>query len=184
MDVEKYSEKPVKRRHVLRKLLAFIVCGAAISILYKFLRWKYIVIHHSAGNFGNLKLLQRVKYERQGGVLRMMSYHFVIGNGNGMELGEIAYDNRWRYQFWGAHVSANNMNLNLRGIGVCLVGNFERYRISEEQYNVLVELTLALMHKYHIPSDRVYLHGKINGEHTRCPGKKFPGQRFYKDIQA
>jgi N-acetyl-anhydromuramyl-L-alanine amidase AmpD len=147
-------------------------------------RWKYIVIHHSAGNFGDIPFLQRVHRERQStDPIDAIPYHYVIGNGNGLKMGEIASDWRQNFDVWGAHVSARNHDWNLRGIGICLIGNFENHQVPEKQYAALVKLTNTLMQRYAIKKEHVNGHGLIEGEQTKCPGKHFPFDRFRKDIE-
>lgn len=142
-------------------------------------RWKYIVIHHSAGNYGTIEFLQEVHRERQSGdPIDAIPYHYVIGNGNGLGLGEIASDWRQELDIWGTHVSANNMARNFLGLGICLVGNLEETEMPAPQFDALVSLTRSLMSRYDIAPVNVGFHGKIPGESTVCPGKKFPRQQF------
>lgn len=109
-------------------------------------------------------------------------YHYVIGNGNGLGLGEVASDWRQGFDVWGAHVSGNNPGHNLFGIGVCLVGNLEKTPPPEKQFEALVALTRSLMSQYAIPAGNVTGHGLLAGESTRCPGKHFPLERFRRAI--
>jgi N-acetyl-anhydromuramyl-L-alanine amidase AmpD len=147
-------------------------------------RWNYIVIHHSAGNYGNIEFLQKVHRERQkNDPIDAIPYHYVIGNGNGLALGEVASDWRQENDIWGAHVSGRNSDRNFRGIGICLIGNYEKNSVPKEQYNSLVSLTKKLMSKYSIAAQNVTGHGYISGENTKCPGKNFPMQQFLSDIQ-
>ena len=100
-------------------------------------RWKYIVIHHSAGDSATIESLQQVHRERQpGDPVDAIPYHFVIGNGNGIGMGEVASDWRQDMNLWGTHVSAGNKARNFAGIGICLVGNFENSPVPEPQYKV------------------------------------------------
>jgi N-acetylmuramoyl-L-alanine amidase len=171
-----------------RKFLIFGSVGLAAlggGFLYWPNRWKYIVVHHSAGNYGNIELIQKVHRERQANdPIDAIPYHFIIGNGNGMGLGEIASDWRWAYHIWGAHVSLRNLDRDFRGIGICLIGNYEKDPVPEPQYEALVKLTKRLMAKYSIPASNVSGHGHTKGELTKCPGKHFPMERFLKDIQG
>ena len=164
-----------------RFLLASAAVGgvAAAGVIYWPRRWNYIVIHHSAGNYGTIEFLQQVHRERQGGdPIDAIPYHYVIGNGNGLGMGEIASDWRQDMDIWGTHVSANNMTRNFLGIGICLVGNFEETELPAPQFGALVTLTRSLMERYDITAENVELHGKIAGESTKCPGKMFPHDRF------
>ena len=99
-----------------------------------------------------------------------------------MGLGEVASDWRQSYDLWGAHVSGNNSDRNFRGIGICMIGNFEQQAVPAQQYNSLVKLTKKLMLQYDIPVTKITGHGFTEGESTKCPGKLFPMQKFYRDI--
>jgi N-acetyl-anhydromuramyl-L-alanine amidase AmpD len=138
-------------------------------------RWNHIVIHHSAGDFATIEFLQEVHRQRQSGdPIDAIPYHYVIGNGNGLGMGEVASDWRRDFDIWGMHVSANNMARNFFGIGICLVGNFETSGVPEKQFQALVSLTKSLMSQYGIPPEHVDFHGMIEGESTKCPGGNFP----------
>src|SRR5205809_827024 len=52
-----------------------------------------------------------------------LGYHFVIGNGTGSGDGQVEVGYRWKRQMVGAH--AGNAEYNQRGIGICLVGDFQ-----------------------------------------------------------
>lgn len=165
-------------------LSASVLAGAlGLSTWYWGKRWKYIVIHHSAGAFGNIEFLQKVHRQRQSGdPIDAIPYHYIIGNGNGLGMGDVASDWRERYNLWGAHVSGNNSDRNYRGIGICLIGNFEQTSVPPLQYDSLVTLTKKLMSDNHIPASHVSGHGLIHGESTKCPGKHFPIDQFLRDI--
>jgi len=146
-------------------------------------RWKYIVVHHSAGSRGDIPFLRRVHRERQANdPIDAIPYHYVIGNGNGLGLGEVATGWREEYHLWGAHVSARNPDRNLRGIGICLIGNFEADFVPKEQYLALLRLTRQLMDNYGISPRNVCGHGQVPGETTKCPGRNFPHDAFHDDI--
>lgn len=154
---------------------AVTVAGA----LYWPHRWNYIVIHHSAGNFGTIPFLQEVHRQRQvGDPIDAIPYHYVIGNGNGIAMGEVASDWRQENDIWGTHLSANNKKRNFLGLGICLIGNFEEHAVPEPQFQSLVSLTNSLMNRYGIPASNVDFHGDISGESSKCPGRHFPRERF------
>lgn len=157
--------------------------GITTGALYWPIRWNYIVIHHSGGSYGNIPFLKKVHRERQGNdPIDAIPYHYVIGNGNGLGLGEIAHGWRESYNVWGAHVSGNNLDRNVRGIGICLIGNFEKVAVPDEQYLAAVKLTRKLREKYAIPLENIAGHGYIPGESTKCPGRHFPMEKFLLDI--
>ncbi|MDM3870446.1 peptidoglycan recognition family protein [Porticoccus sp. W117] len=173
-------KKPIKKR-LCYIAIALVLIAAAI--IYWPNRWHYIVIHHSAGNYGTIEFLQDVHRQRQAGdPIDAIPYHYVIGNGNGLDMGEVASDWRQENHIWGTHVSSNNRDRNFRGIGICLIGNYEKNTVPKAQYDALVTLTRELMAKYNIPPERVSGHGYTDGESTKCPGKNFPMASFMKDI--
>ena len=160
-----------------------ILGSFSLGAIYWPRRWKYIVIHHSAGNYGNIEFLQKVHRERQANdPIDAIPYHFIIGNGKGLEDGEIASDSRKKYNILGAHVSGKNIDRNARGIGICLIGNLENKQLSAKQYEALVKLTKELMDEYSIPLRNVTGHGYTPGESTKCPGKMFPMEKFLQEI--
>lgn len=173
----------MNRRHFIISSGLFLGTGFAGGEYWRN-RWKYIVVHHSAGSRGDIPLLRRVHRERQAGdPIDAIPYHYVIGNGNGLGLGEIATDWRAEYHLWGAHVSGRNFDRNLRGLGICLIGNFEVESVPKEQYRSLVRLTRQLMEAYEISPGNVCGHGQVPGETTKCPGKNFPHSAFQEDIR-
>ncbi|MEM9401547.1 MAG: peptidoglycan recognition family protein [Pseudomonadota bacterium] len=148
-------------------------------------RWKYIVVHHSAGDFGTINFLQQVHRDRQpGDPIDAIPYHYVIGNGNGLAMGEVASDWRRDFNIWGTHLSANNRQRNFSGLGICLIGNFEVSTVPEPQFDALVSLTRALMSRYGIVAENVGTHGRTHGESTKCPGRHFPYARFQAAIRG
>lgn len=172
----------MKRRHWLMGTCA-LLGSAAFGFGYWSKRWEYIVIHHSGGNYGNIDFLQQVHRERQPqDPIDAIPYHFIIGNGNGLPMGSVSSDWRRNKHIWGSHVSGRNWSHNWKGLGICLIGNFELQAVPPEQYASLVKLTRRLMYEYNIPPENVNGHGHIRGESTLCPGKHFPMQQFIGDI--
>lgn len=173
----------MKAKKVLKRWgIATLLLIAAIYYWNR--RWTHIVIHHSAGQYGNIEFLQQIHDERQAHEpLHAIAYHYAIGNGNGMPDGEVGSDIRKRYNLWGAHMSLKNMTKNIFGLGICVIGNLDQQAMSSKQYESLVALTKELMSKYGIPPENVHFHGKVSGEQTQCPGKLFPYERFKNDLR-
>jgi len=68
----------MKKRYILLLILLLLSYWWTV-------RWNYIVIHHSAGDYGNIKHLQKVHRERQSrDPLDAIPYHYIIGNGHGL----------------------------------------------------------------------------------------------------
>lgn len=81
---------------------------------------------------------------------------------------------RWRTQIQGAHAGSTNKDYNERGIGVCLVGNFEKSPPTAAQRKSVKLLVATLKAEYKIPSSDVVGHKDIRASSTECPGKFFP----------
>lgn len=142
-------------------------------------KWRYIVIHHSASNTGNAaefdKFHKKVKKWSNG-----LGYDFVIGNGRGSGNGQIETGPRWIRQIDGAHAGIKEYNKH--GIGICLVGNFEDDRPTENQIASLVSLIRYLQDRFNIPSENVIMHRHVKS--TDCPGEHFPYYDILANIRA
>jgi N-acetyl-anhydromuramyl-L-alanine amidase AmpD len=151
-----------------------------------FNRWRGIVIHHSAGDIGDAASFD--KYHKDRG-WRGLGYHFVINNGNnrsGKQDGAVEVGFRWRNQEEGAHcrVRSDDDNYwNEHTIGICLVGNFQKHRPSEQQYQSLAQLVRFLQRRYNIPTSEICGHGQVPGAKTNCPGKYFSWETFKQHLQ-
>jgi LysM repeat protein len=141
-------------------------------------RWKWVVIHHSATPVGNAKDIDR--YHRESRHMENgLAYHFVIGNGHGMEDGEIAVGQRWLKQIDGGHVASEA--LNAKSIGICLIGNFEQTRPTDKQLDNLEALTKHLLAQCDLKPSSVRTHQQVG--RTRCPGRHFPTKEFLKRLE-
>lgn len=169
----------MQRRSIVTLIGATTVLGGLA--LYWPKRWNHIVIHHTAGSYATLEFLRQVRRERQPSTLiDEAPYHYIIGNGNGIGMGEVVETQRAATDLWGAHVA--KASRNFLAIGVVLVGNFETTQVPEQQLEAAVTLTRSLMGRYRIPPRRVTLHGKTPGESSKCPGKNFPHEDFLQAI--
>jgi hypothetical protein len=139
--------------------------------LYRSRPWSYIIVHHTATDLGDPCTIQRAHLQR--GFCHGIGYDFVIDNGTlGKGDGVIEMTPRWLRQEDGAHCKADHMNQ--RGIGICLVGNFDYETPSPCQLQSLAYLIYILHHYYGIPPSHVMGHGQVPGARTDCPGKLFP----------
>ncbi|MFH1441613.1 MAG: N-acetylmuramoyl-L-alanine amidase [Candidatus Omnitrophota bacterium] len=138
----------------------------------KRIRWKTITLHHSATKEGNAESFDR-NHRRRG--MGGLAYHFVIGNGTSSGNGEIEVGWRWRKQ-----VETNRK----RDIQICLVGNFNQQRVSEEQFKSLVKLLKIIMQQYGITVSKVRRHKDVPRALTECPGKNFPINRIKSGLKS
>jgi hypothetical protein len=123
-------------------------------------RWTAIIVHHSDTDTGSAAVFD--KYHRE----------------------YMGWD-RWRQQRTGAHCKTPNNWANEKGIGICLVGDFNRSSPTWAQTQSLVKLVTFLQRRYRIPPSRVYGHGETPGVRvTGCPGKNFSVARLKAQVSA
>jgi LysM repeat protein len=133
-------------------------------------RWTWIVGHHSATKYGNARIYDR--NHRRRGMENGLAYHFVIGNGLDSGDGEIEIGPRWRRQLEGGHV--RRRDVNLQGIGICLVGNFQETHPTRRQLDSFVQLVDYLGGDVLKKRYTFAVHKEIDRNHTVCPGRNFP----------
>ena len=143
-------------------------------------RWEFVVIHHSATTRGSVESIHRDHQSRRdgdGNPWLGIGYHFVIGNGNGMPDGIISPTFRWKQQLHGAH--SGTLRHNGRGIGICLIGDFEETAPTEAQRKSVTSLIRMLTDRYEIPAKKVKGHSQIRA--TACPGRYFPFKKIVEE---
>lgn len=140
-------------------------------------KWEAVIVHHSATSNGNVAIFDKQHREEQH--WEGVAYDFVIGNGTDSGDGEVEVTFRWRGQLTGAHCKTPNNWGNEKGIGICLVGNFDDTSPTVRQMQSLVKLVRFLQNRYRIPKRFVYGHGTTPGARvTDCPGRRFPMARL------
>ena len=147
-------------------------------------RWKAIVIHDSGAPAGDLASLER--RHRDAG-LAGLGYHFVIGNGQGIDDGQVVAGFRWDRQLPGAHAAAgwhtprpvrsaghvlDSAGLNADAIAVCVVGNLRRRPCTDRQMRELAALVRALQAECGIGADGVFCSPELS------PGAGHGGWQF------
>lgn len=134
-------------------------------------KWRYITLHHSATLEGNAEDFDRNHRKRgMGGLF----YHFVIGNGSGSGDGEIEVGWRWRRQ-----CPVNRAH----DIQICLVGDFNRQKLTESQFDSLIKLISVLSQQYNIPVNHIRRHKDIADKVTECPGGNFPFAKIISELR-
>lgn len=135
--------------------------------------WKYIVLHHTATEQGDVESIHESHLrnkDKNGKPWLGIGYHFVVGNGQGMSDGQVEPTFRWKQQLQGAH--AGVADYNQFGVGLVLVGNFENRPPTAAQVASVKRLVRVLSREYDIPSAQIVGHGDVKA--TECPGRHFP----------
>jgi N-acetylmuramoyl-L-alanine amidase len=140
--------------------------------------WTSIIIHHSGSMAGSPASID-AQHRSIG--LTGLGYHFVIGNGNGLDDGELFIGPRWLDQQAGAHAAGDRADeWNRTSIGICLVGDGRRRDFTNRQLAELVPLVADLCRELGIPKDRVFLHRDI--ARSEDPGRYFPEAAFREQL--
>ncbi|MGD1276147.1 MAG: peptidoglycan recognition family protein [Tepidisphaeraceae bacterium] len=134
-------------------------------------QWKYIYIHHSGTASGSAQTLA---------VAGMgLCDHFLVGNGEGCQDGEIQIGQRWNQQQPAAappgvdHIEPNCLS-------ICLVGDFDKTMPTPMQLRRLTQLVSTLQAQLRIPAERVIL---LNQPGTPSSvGRYFPVTAFRDQI--
>jgi hypothetical protein len=82
-------------------------------------------------------------------------------------MGHLEATNRYRLSSYS--MASRNPKYNLRGIHLCVIGNYEDHPPSESIKCSLVSAISLLQKKYRIPDEHILLHRDIG--QTLCPGK-------------
>jgi len=147
-------------------------------------RWTSIVIHDLGSSNGDPDSIHRqhLSYGYQG-----LGYHFVIGNGNGMDDGVIHAGYRWNEQLPGVHTAGANADYhNQHSIGICLVGNGDRRPFTDRQMASLINLIQRLQRELDIPASEVYLHRDVADDADppiSSPGRYFARSRLLDQLR-
>ena len=130
------------------------------------------MLHHTATETGSVESIHADHRRRttRGKPWLGIGYHFVIGNGKGMPDGAVEPTFRWRDQLHGAH--AGHQGYNQHGIGIALIGHFDRQPPTPAQLASLRRLIAHLRTAHRIPASGLVGHGDIKS--TACPGRLFP----------
>lgn len=145
-------------------------------------KWTSIIIHHSATETGNADVFD--KLHREVNHWDGVGYHFVIGNGTDSFNGQIEPTFRWNRQREGAHCGGTTDNwANEKGIGICLVGNFNHSYPTPQQLSSLKKLVKFLQKRYNIPDSNIFGHRTTpEARPTDCPGHNFNLRAFINSL--
>lgn len=141
-----------------------------IAIVYFLLprfRFNSIIIHHTASEVDNYQTIR--DFHRATPGWRDAAYHLILSNGKaGVSAGYLEATSR--YRFLSYSLGTKNVNCNLRGIHLCLVGNYEAHPISSNLRPTVAHAIRSLQRRYGISDKRILFHG-ADCSPSACPGK-------------
>jgi hypothetical protein len=133
-------------------------------------RWKYIYVHHSGSATGSAATLADAA-----GPGTALPDHFVIGNGEGADDGEIQVGQRWNGQQPAGRTTGLDQ-LDPDCVSICMVGDFDRSPPTPRQMEQVGRLVTALQDRLRVNGDRVWL-VEAHGLPAGC-GRYFPRDAF------
>ncbi len=147
-------------------LAALVVLLVGGRYWWREARWRYIIIHHTASDSGNLEYYRKLHVEKRG--WPDIAYHFLINNGSyNSGVGQVETSTLWTERQ--INYSTKVSYINYFGIAIALVGNFEDHPPPRLQKEALILLVTRLARDYDIPPERIIGHREIWA--TACPGK-------------
>lgn len=168
--LNKTGFRKLSRRNVRIFFIVFLILFLPIFLYarhwWKEYRWRFIVVHHTASEIGNLEYYRRMHIDERG--WSDIAYHFIINNGTmNTAMGQIEQSDLWKNRSAGH--STRVTYINYFSIAVVLVGNFERHPVPELQREALVNLLVRLSVDHRIPPERIVGHRELWA--TACPGR-------------
>lgn len=121
--------------------------------------WTHIIIHNTGAWEKNPR---QVKDYHLSLGWRDVGYNYLIDYAGAVHIGR-------PLDIPGAHCTAYDMNR--RGIGVALLGDFNEKKPTANQINSLYALCTKLCAVKHIQPECILAHGEVPGAATACPGK-------------
>lgn len=132
--------------------------------------WQAIVIHHSGSLVGSHATIEK---DQQASKIEGLGHHFIIGNGTGMDDGQVHIGYRWLDQSPVVHASGTNAKFyNDGAVSICLVGDGNRQPFTAAQMQQLRTLVESLRKQLGLPADRVLLASDIAP--VSDPGRLYP----------
>ena len=147
--------------------------------------WEYIVLHHSLtadSRTVSWGAIRRYHMDPAGPYqMKDVGYHF------GIELVNDYYEILIGRTLTEPGAHCKEANMNRRGIGICLIGNFDLAPPPEKQVERAVRVVTWLMGEFRIPRERVIGHRDSGllvgsdwqkGQYKTCPGRMLSMDHF------
>jgi hypothetical protein len=153
-----------------------------------------IIIHHSAGNWGDFAAIDEWHSQRgwavklPGGRVVHCGYHLLVLNGFRTYAAWAANRRARRFDGWlqpgrpyevvGAHCAGHNA----RSIGICLIGNLDLHPATTRQWAALVDACARLCRRYGLRSANIHGHREYAAK--TCPGRKVSITNLRREVAA
>jgi len=136
---------------------------------------KYIIIHHSLTNDSETVSWNAIrKYHMETLKWSNIGYHYGIETVN--KSTEIFVG---RFE---GHTGAHTKGYNRKSIGICLVGNYDKFWVPEDKWDILLKLVQNIILRYDIGIDDVIGHREV-ASYKSCPGNLFDMYLFREKLR-
>jgi len=138
---------------------------------------QYVIIHHSITKDGLVADWEAIRrYHKETNGWSDIGYHYGIervGGGLSLQIGRPESET-------GAH--CKEMHMNLKSLGICVVGNFDLAPPGLEIMRFLADIVRRKVAEYGIPVNAVLGHREVGlmagydwrkGQYKSCPGRHF-----------
>jgi hypothetical protein len=157
---------------LLGLLLFLMLLNLAAYQLLPRLRFKHIVIHHTASSEENYQSIKDYHAKRHG--WQDAAYHLILSNGSTrVPLGHLEATGRYRSLSYS--LATRSRYYNLTGLHLCVVGNYSETSMPAELRGPLAHALAVLQQRFHISDGQILFHRDCND--TQCPGQKRPAVR-------
>ena len=140
------------------------------------LKWEAIILHHSLTNDGKIVDWRNIRrYHIQTNGWTDIGYHLGVERING----ELVIQYGRGLNKVGAH--CREYQMNIKGIGLCLIGNYDIIPPDKEQWDLLLAICHKLQKKFNIPTADIKGHREF-ATYKTCPGTQFNLNKFREDL--
>ncbi|MCP4691475.1 MAG: N-acetylmuramoyl-L-alanine amidase [Desulfobacterales bacterium] len=156
----------IKKRRWVFSLTILVFFSVVAALLLPRFRFDAIIIHHSASWSDNYESIKSFHKRKHG--WRDAAYHLILSNGRTkIPAGRLEASNRYRNLSYS--LATRSARCNLRGVHVCIVGNYDQKEVPANLRPPIAHALRLLMEKYAIKDDGVLFHRDCNS--TACPGR-------------
>ena len=152
---------------ILRRRVPIVITLLCLNTLCLWRPWgsyDFLVIHHSASAVGDYSDIRRVHRAR--GWFEI-AYHLVLSNGStDTPHGHLFPTYRYRLGLWST--ATRSRRHNLRGLHLCIIGDFEKNEVPTDLGIALGHAVGELQRRHSLPDTNILLHRECSP--TACPG--------------
>lgn len=155
-------------------LVLLVVFNAVVWLFLPRFRFSFIVIHHSASTRDNYESIRRY-HEKKHPLWFDAAYHIIFSNGSTDVLAGFLEPTD-RYRYFHSSTATTSVEHNLKGLHLCLVGNYDKHEVPTNLRAPIAYLLHLLQKKFGMDDDDILFHRDCNA--TKCPGKHITRERI------